>query len=1176
MQLKKLVIIGFKSFADKTALYFDSGITCVVGPNGCGKSNIADAFRWVLGEQSARSLRGTKMADVIFSGTTQRKALNYAEVSITLGDIQGQLPIDYEEITITRRLHRNGESEYLLNGNQTRLKDIQGLFLDSGVGHQVFSIFEQGKIDEVINDTPFERRGIFEQAAGISRFLHDKKEGLKRLEMADQNISRAKDLFREVEQQILVLEEQAAKALRFKADKDQMEMLEKSSYVLRWQALEKRSEEAEKRKKLLDASIEDTNTSLAQVQIKAQESKMSLAKAEETLQVYQEKTYKIRSEKEICAREHVTYLQRQREMEQKERKLRSEMESLGSSKQTRQSSLSEIRKKEKALEEEFRDAEFKLREQGDKVRNHEKEASSLRKELQDKQQHHVNLLRAESQQAAACKQAETRLENQNERKVSLLGRSNSLKEEALHLAQSTAHKKQQLSQMSAVIEEHRHSMEAIEKEILEAQNEIKSHQKSVEELKRKRMEQQARRKVLLKLREDQEGFSADTKKLLKQSQDNTSALFGKIRPLYEYLQPDGHAAEALSTLLRHYTHTLIVETTEDFNTVLAIAKKEGILDFSLLCMEMIKPSSLELSPLFSNHIVKNPLSMHLLGGISEAYSHEEACSLLEKGNPSSILVGHGAFFDANGVFFSVKPNENHLFMRESELRTLEEELPKSEEIFQSLIADLESLENRKSKLSINRSELDKILRRDEMKLVEMNVGLQRALADIEKLDGEQARAAKEIAELEAQIDQQSVLVKQLMNQHSASRQELLHAHEGISHLEKEVEKKIGTLRIQQQSFKEREDHFRKIKEERGHLVHQLNLHEVKQQEQDKQEIRLIEELSYLEEGVAKLQGEIPRLSQTLELYESQLVELMTACREQEKQIQNAKTTLERLSNENHSLLDQLRKKESESKQLEIQVAQDHSSSRALEAELLDRYQLAMSDAKGLVVTKLSIDQTEKQMRALRQSIQSMDNINLASIEDLEKQKQRYSLLKQQLDDMEESKKELLHIINQIDAESRKRFRTTFESIQANFRNNFQVLFNGGEADLQLTEAGDILEAGIEIIAKPPGKQMRSISLLSGGEKCLTAMALLFSIFEVKPAPFCILDEIDAPLDDTNVGRFTNMVRHFGDRCQFLIITHNKRTMSIADKLFGVSMEEKGVSKLLSLEFAKKESLVHSE
>ena len=1167
--------MGFKSFADKTVLHFDAGITCIVGPNGCGKSNIADAFRWVLGEQSAKSMRGAKMPDVIFSGTTQRKPLNFAEVSLTLTEVQGTLPIDYEEITVTRRLHKNGDSEYLLNGNMVRLKDLQTLFLDSGIGRNAFSIFEQGKLDQVMTFTPLERRYIFEEAAGILRFLQRKKEALKRLEQADLNLSRVNDIHLEVEKQIRSLESQAQKAKIFKEQKIHLEQLEKAGYVQRWQGLEKKRTEFQSKQEKQQKCVEECKRLEVMRLTQCQEAKLLKQQHEAALRSQSEKLLTLQGQKELQTRECQSLQQRLTETQLREKKLKQELEELALARLTRQKMLGELGRKRQQLEVDWGAAEGQWISQQEQVNLKKKEVDNLRHELIIKQQAHLKSLQLNSQYQSDLKQAEVRLENLADQQVQLENRFQRLKIEWGLLTQNAQEKKQSLKQLSALVDAHKDRLEQYEEDLKRLAQEGDEKQKELDAVRRKTMEIKARHKMLVRMRDEHEGFSSGSKRLLQEAQNPQSPLYRVLRPFYEFFKAQAEGAEALAVVLRAYYQTLVVEREDDFKQVLAFAEEAGLQDYSLICIEWLQSIKKRLPSTKTSLldlVISNPLAHHFLEGVTVASSYDEVISSWIEGKCDEGWNLQGAFIDHRGVLFKIKPNENQVFIRESELKNLEDEFMIKEGQLAKWEQTLQHLQYRRTHLQLERAELDKMLRRDEMKLVEVNFGLQRALADQEKSQADQTSCEQELTSLKQNFEQQKQSCQTLDQQFSQVKHELLRLQQEKDLLQHELSIQENELRLQEQAQREKGALYQQLADNRQQIFHQYNLLEIKEQDHDKHVERIEDERGELEERKIQTALEQKNGQQRLILLENQVNEAAHQYAELDKQgaflLQQCERADEQLARQQaeHKRIEQ------EFSQLHIQLVQHQAGLQAVEDELTERYDLTIEGALQLSLPlNHSIEQTERQIRGLRQSLQDAGDVNLTAIEDLENHQVRYHFLKQQIEDMQQSKLELLGIIQQLVGESHKLFRETFEAIRANFKKNFQILFEGGDADLQFTDSQDILEAGIEITAKPPGKQMRSISLLSGGEKCLTAVALLFAIFEVKPSPFCILDEIDAPLDDTNVDRFVNVVKHFVERCQFLIITHNKRTMAIGDVLFGISMEEKGVSKLLALEFAHRET-----
>lgn len=1171
MRLKKIKLFGFKSFADQTTLEFNEGITGVVGPNGCGKSNIADAFRWVLGEQSAKSMRGHKMNDVIFTGTSTRKPLNFAEVSIVLDNSDNSLPIEYAEVSVTRRLHRSGESDYFINGHNVRLKDVQSLLLDSGMGKDTYSIFEQGKIDQVINYTPLERRYIFEEASGILRFLQRKKEALRKLEQSDQNLTRVKDIHTEVEKQIIVLEQQAEKARQFKEHKQILEVLEKGVFVAKYENLQKRCEDVFQKNDEQKASHKDLEDSVEDLKKELFTSKAALEESEMALRKQSEEVYKTRNEKEIKVREKLTNQERLKEALAKEKRWQQELEGMHEKRKHRQSEKVNLQKQQKDLEKRLAQMQSASQQQRDVVRAMETDLTALREKHQTAQQHLMKYLQAESLIQSELKQNSLRLENHQDRRNLLNERKAKLQELIKQLQEQAKEKKAVLQEASDAVDVQRERLNQQEETIEELSIEIAALQEQLEKLQTELTESKTRQSLLLRLRDEMEGFSLGSKRLLQEAANAKSSLYKKVHGLYEYLMAQEGAEKALAAVMKPYAQTLVVHTKNDLHEVIEFASKNNLKDFSVFCLEnLTKAPTVNLQKgikELAKFVIANEYTEHFLQNTYVA-ENKEAAELWVKQNPgSSAWVVDGSFFDKNQVFFSVSQGENNVFLREAELKALEKRVFELDKDSVDVQQKFKQKNERRTLLQQERAELDKTIRREEMKLVEVNFALQRTQGDLEKAQNETKQIDQEDQSINTACIQLQQLLETLKTQHAEAKEKLTKEQQLSSHLNSDVDQKLQVLKNAQREMQEKEAESQAIAEENRKHLHSLNVLDVKDVESEQQEERLNEEIENGREFQEQIKQRTEEFDHLLVQTESNLKEVMQVLSSKEDAVKKRKLAIEEIDEKLSFEREKIKKQENELNQTAIQMAQIESMRKNIENEIQERYRLTIEEAKALNITlEKPLDQTEKQIRSIRQEIDAAGDINMTSIEEFDKYKNRYEFLNQQMDDLNVSKHELIEIISQLDGESRKIFKDTFEIIRSNFKKNFKILFNGGEADLQFTDTDDVLEAGIEIIAKPPGKQMRSINLMSGGEKCLTALALLFAVFEVKPAPFCILDEIDAPLDDTNVERFVNVVKQFIDKCQFIIITHNKITMSIADVLFGVSMQERGVSKLLAIEF----------
>lgn len=1180
MKLKWIEIIGFKSFADKTRLDFDPGITSVVGPNGCGKSNIADAFRWVLGEQSAKSMRGTKMPDVIFAGTNHRKPLNFAEVTITFTDVEGKLPVDYEEVSISRRLHRSGESEYFINRHPVRLKDVQALLLDSGVGKDSYSIFEQGKIDQVINLTPLERRYIFEEAAGISRFLQRKKEALRKLEQTDQNVARVKDIHKEVEKQIVVLEEQAVKALQYKENKKALDTLEKGLLHLKWQGIQDRLHELQ-----LKARGQDENCAASTAQIEAllaqlAEAKQKVSDAEKELRTRREEVFSVRSTKEINAKEKLNGQERLKELDAKEKRWQAELEGIAGRKKQREMERTTLRKQHQETEKRFHAQESVVKSQRSKVQAIEEELMEFRSHQQTKQKELFKLAQIESQHESQMRQMTVRLENAQEKLTQIQEKRKSLAQVHQELGQQVVERKLALEESIQLVEEKKGVFAGMEIALQEIALESSKKQEEIDTIFHETTEGKARLKALERLREDMEGFSSGSKKLLQEAVNRDSPLFGKVKGLYEYIIPEKGAETAIATVMKPYAQTLVVESEADFASVVAFVEQHKVKDISLLCISAIESSTgtenkksakqkvSTLLPL-SLSAIDNILSRHFLHGVYTAKSPASPIESVKNNTGVDVWIGEGVFVDRRSVVFYASQGENNVFLREAEMKVLEKKIRDGEQEKVQLEKVVAVIQKNRHQLMSERVDLDKAIRQQEVKLVEINFTLQRATSDLEK---SRAHDNQLMIEWEAVSASLETLKKSLVSTNDClvkAKNDAAAAQQSAEQHHKQVETLSLAAKSLVNDLKEKESVLQSIVDEQRKQTHALHVLEVQDNESAKQSERLVEEIEMGRVMQGQLTSRKSEVDEILAETENALNHVLAVCEELEQKVVQRKNSLNGLESKINDKRTALKKIEMERHQVGIQAAQLESQGALLEKELQERHQLTIQQAREEVGSiEMSVEFAEKQVKSLRQQISNAGDINMTSIEECEKNKSRYQFLNHQIDDLDLSRKELVAIIADLDGESRKIFQETFQMVRENFKKNFSVLFQGGEADLQFTDSSDILEAGIEISAKPPGKQMRSINLLSGGEKCLTAVALLFAIFEVKPAPFCILDEIDAPLDDANVDRFVNIVKQFVDRCQFIIITHNKRTMAIADVICGVSMEERGVSKLISMNFSK--------
>ncbi len=1145
-------------------LIFHDGITCIVGPNGCGKSNIADAMRWVFGEQSAKSMRGDKMVDVIFAGTATRRSLNLAEVTITFTEINGALPIDYDEIAVTRRLHRNGESEYFINRQPVRLKDLQSLFLDTGIGRTAFSIFEQGKIDQIIQQSPGGRRILFEEAAGITRYLQRKKETLRRFEAIDQNHARVKDIYYEVEKQLVKLEEQSKKAKVFQADKLLLETLEKSYLFAQNQHFLKKSSELElqkeqlqeQQKKLQDQYLLSCSEyqSLKETIHRLEKEKARTAESINALLNEQ----KVKNEKEKLKKEQL------KEFQQRQVEYKNELEDLEKKKNGWLAEIKQCEEKQQECEQAIMQAAEQFNHQEKLLKAVEGELNQLREKQVKSHQDKLKHIQQENQVTQDLKTLRVRSESYQEKKHQIEERQQKLLLAIEDLKKTEEDRRNHFQKALKHNENLKTDLAKMDADLKQMLNEIGDVQAKKEQLSKTLQENIVRRNALVRLKEDHEGYSAGSKKILKEAATPGSPIFGIVKGLYEHISAEKGYEADLAIILKRYAEILVVEKITDLRVLLNYAEQKNINDIAVICLETLQKQANQekIADSFLAKTLENDLTSHFLRKVVLTESLDLALERCAAGIES--LTAEKYFVDRFSVVYIRPSQENSIFVREAEIKTLAKSIKEKEKTLQEVEAELNLLKDKKNKVQSDRQQLDKEIRTSEIHLVEANFSLQKVQNENEKAKKDIEHLKQEMLSAEDALTQLSQQQKELEQKLVAIREKtdlLLNADSTIeAFLAAKLDERKQLLDLVEQKRKS----LSLCNDENRKNQHALSLLVVKRQESENSFKRISSELIKQELRIK----EILASEHQSKLDDTQLVASLKLNREEEEkllaEIKTIKAQLHATENVQEGLQKEIKANEKNVHHFEVQLAQVKTSQENIQKSLQERFE----DYQSAQALEMTFEQAEKSMKQIRGRIDQAKDVNLSAIDEFEKSKERYHFLDEQLQDLSMAKKELEDAILALDSETRGIFSKTFSAIRENFKRNFSVLFNGGEADLELIDSKDVLEAGIEIVARPPGKQMRSLSLLSGGEKCLTAMALLFSIFEVKAAPFCILDEIDAPLDDSNIERFITVVKQFVDRCQFIIISHNKQTMAIADRLFGVSMQEKGVSKLLSIDFEK--------
>ena len=1203
--LKNLTALGFKSFADKTSLDFQPGMTAIVGPNGCGKSNVSDAVRWVLGEQSAKALRGSGMADVIFNGTDNRKALGMAEVSLTLGGIDTDqlkaagVDLPYNEVTVTRRIFRDGASEFFINKVACRLKDIQQLFMGTGMGRASYGIMAQGNITQLISSKPDDRRTVFEEAAGITRFKSQKKEALRKLDYTEQNLLRASDTIREVKRQIGSLQRQAGKARRYQAAMDELQSLE--SQFARHQLGE------------IQETIRQCEQAISKFKDKSDDFTGTI-ESEEAL-INQSRQQRGAIEKQVSeAQENDANLQA--ELERLESRIQFSHERIRELDEQVAKAYDDIAQAEQRRS----DAEQELAEMQGKLGNADNAVGDKRRAVDEKQAACDALEEELGQRQEALRQAQsesysvaqelTRVRNEIN-SIDLQKRGNTVRLEKLtsektQLEEESAKLREQLGQFSSDVESrrstaqsHRGTVEERQQRLVELQENLAKLTVELNDLLRVQAEKRSRLNVLKQLKASNEGVSAGAQAAISESEAALGLLADQIRV------PGEHVAAVEAALGRHL-QLVITRQATDAQSILASLNegKKGRAD--IVALNLISggaPPAIDTAKLgefggvaalgqVGCDAAVQPLLDRLLGRLVIVPDLDAAMRGRERHSDLDFVTSAGELLSRHGVFSGGRGNGNtsaSLLARKNEIAGLEKEL-------EGLGGNVDELSCEKGDMQGEQTSLQAGLQQEQNELRQQEVSIASSEGELKALENSQRVLAQKIEgvtfELESLAGQES--------EGSGKRDQL--AAELVSLEEREVANStlLGEVTGVVEGLRGRRDAANaELTEAKVGLASEEQLLASFRRQLEPLNVR-IGELGQL---VTQRRGDIEaagnKKTQTeKEIADStQRIGAVRVEREQSSgniaglllQKAEADQKVEEREEALRAVREELSSSQERRSKLEVELAQNNMMAENLCERIQEKYQVVLQDVEPecLKVTgdeagslevetvadggvETDWERVGEKVAELQDRIDRMGPVNLVAIEEYKEIEQRYAELTRHHDDLVQAKERLLEIIEKINTETTEMFRTTFEQIRENFRDLFTEVFEGGKADLVLVDEEDVLNSGIEIVARPPGKKLQSITLLSGGEQTMTAVSLLFSIYQVSPSPFCLLDELDAPLDESNINRFIRVLKRFLDQSQFLIITHNKRTISMADTLYGVTMQEQGVSKIVSVKFQETE------
>ena len=1192
MRLAKIVLDGFKSFADKTEFTFDSPITAIVGPNGCGKSNIVDAVKWVLGEQSLKSLRSDQMADVIFSGSSSRKPLGTAEVNLFIsnpdGSTTGRLPIDTDEVQISRRIYKNGESEYRINNRICRLKDIRELFMDTGVGTKAYSILEQGQIEQLLSGSKIDRRAVFEEAAGISKYRAHKKEAFRKLERTEQNLLRLADILGEVAKRLRSVKLQAAKARNYLKFSQRLKELQVNYWL------------AEYAKNL--TQLQEKETILEQVQQQLQRLEVELTKNDTLISKLGEE--KIEMEHKLKATDNllVTVASKIEQHLQRIEFLRVRITELQQRKENAGQQIEKLQEQERIFQEnlcqhkqELANCQMLLQEKSRALEQVQKaiaeintECASLQAELEDNKSGIIDIVRRTAQLHNEIQSILAYRSNLSSQRDRAALRAETAKTELEKLLAEKAQHQARLDDIEKVLGQLHRSLEAKRKETEEISNLLETEKARLAHSKEARSALSSELAILSDMDKSREGLKAGVKSILQNQSVENSKLDYVEGILAEIIEVDPPLAEAVEAALEGKTDALVINSMSRLLTDRqTIQKLDGRANF--ICLDKIKPF-VDNSPMADSKLphvkgrlvefVKTeskyaPLIWKLLGKTIVVDSTAAAIELTNNAqNGYEFVTEDAQYLSADGTIkLGPMSKATGLISRRSRIRQLQESLAK----IQSEIAMLDEQIQKNNRANAHLTKLCRDLRtaiyEANTEKMQVNAKLTVYEQDINRLRKEQPLIAGEIDLLQEQIAQS-------VQKEYDSRQKLQEAeavNEQRSARIKELEAAVTQQKGRQQ---EQTDRLTDLKVGLGQTAEQsraLKQIIVNLEGQIRANCTAIEAA---QKEIQNSKFEIQNSQQCILNCEAAVSELFIEKEKNQKSSQLLYEEIEKLLEEQKQTEQLVRSGRAEKSEIEksisglkIELSQLEVKGQNLIERVQEELQIDLAEAyKNYTDRQVDWGKVREEIAELRGKIERLGNVNVDAIAEQDSLEERHNFLSDQVGDLNSSRAQLQQLINRLNRKSREKFSETFEQIRGHFQQIFRKLFGGGRADIVLEacpgESGepDPLEAGIEVIARPPGKETRSISLLSGGEKSMTAIALLFAVFKTKPSPFCFLDEIDAALDEANNERFNMLLREFVTDSQFIVITHAKRTMSVAEELVGITMQTQGVSKKISVRF----------
>ena len=1184
MFLKSLEIRGFKSFADKTELKFKKGVTAVVGPNGSGKSNISDSVRWVLGEQSVKTLRGGKMEDVIFAGTQYRKPVGLAQVSLTLDNTDGSLSSDYNEITISRRIFRSGESEYILNGTKCRLKDITQLFMDTGIGKEGYSLIGQGKIEAILSGKAEERRALLEEAAGIVKYKSRKEEAEKKLSNTDENLIRIKDILSTYEERIEPLRIDREKAIEYRELYDNLRVNEVSLLIHHINALEKTLKE-------YSFSVMEKKNKLDETKKNLLGEKEILREIENKLELLEKKTVQEKSEY-YEKKENISRISNDIDI------FRERIKNLKNIIDKNSSSLEEYKNKIIFIKDERDRVEKELFEKREEQRKKEEEIS----QLESKNSEYIKQINAMDEEFKALKEDEfeiLRVNSEIKNSVTLINNEIKLRvEKDEKLKSSIKALEGNIKINIATLEGLITSVDNIKAEIVEIENSIQKKRKEISllnsqinakdiDIKRvnKRInELEANRNILSNLEKHYEGYNRSVKILMERIDKGLTPQSNGTKVLGEIFTVEKEYEVAIEIALGSAISNVITENEKIAKDLINYLKKNNIGRATFLPLDNIRGNKLKLDSRFTSmdgvigiasDIIKvdnkyvNAVN-NVLGRTVICKDMDSALKLSRQSNNNyRIVTLSGELISPGGALTggSIQGKHTNIIGRKREIEEIGQLLEEKK-------LELQKLSNEYSSLKKNLSDLDESILNNRDEIHEKNIEVTKNESEILSLKNEsdKLKNSLEVSNLEAKRNSEDIEV--LNSKLSDKNKDLLNLQDKNSSNKQKSILLEEELKISKEKLNKERENITILKVNKAALDEALTgkLSEITRKDKEIEDNNLKVDSIKNEndrntENIQILNNNIHQKLDEVEAQKNRVIELEESFKEEEIEKVKLKEKFKAKDSLINETVDIINKEEGEVNKQEIQIAKFEIEKDNYYTKLNEEMDLTLVEAEEIAIDIENVHEVKNIISDYKKKITALGTVNLAAIEEYEEVKEKFEFMSSQEEDLQKSKEELLSVIDEMTGKMKEIFKENFKILNENFNETFKDLFKGGSAQLILSE-GDELTANIDINVEPPGKKLQNINLMSGGEKVLSAIALLFAILKMKPTPFCILDEIEAALDDANVYRYAEFLKEFSKVTQFIVITHRKGTMEASDIMYGVTMEEKGISKVVSVDLSK--------